>query len=139
MTSTTDAFQGGLTPTTSAFQGRLTPTTSAFQDGLTPTTSAFQGGMTLTTSAFQPGMTTSVFQPGMTPTTNAFQGGMTLAYIRHGQRSPIDPIIYQAQISSLPTYHAQQFSSARQKPDFGSFAYTRLPSRVNWSELEARF
>ena len=134
MTPTTSAFQGGLTPTTSAFQSGMTPTTSAFQDGLTPTTSAFQSGMTPTTSAFQDGLTptTSAFQGGLTPTTSAFQGGMTPTYIRHGQRSPIDPIIYQAQTSPLPTYHAQQFSPARQKPDFGSFA--RLPclySRVS--------
>jgi hypothetical protein len=67
----------------------------------------------------------------LTPTTSTFQGGMTPTYIRHGQRSPIDPI-YQAQTSPLPTYHAQQFSPARQKADFGSFA--RLPclySRVS--------
>ncbi|CAB4036032.1 Hypothetical predicted protein [Paramuricea clavata] len=130
MTQTTRAFQPGTTPTTSAFQPGTTPTISAFQPGMTQTTSAFQPGMTQTTSAFQPGMTqtTSAFQPGMTQTTSAFQPGTTPIHI--------DPIIYQAQPSPLPTYQlqAQQFSPARQKPDFGSFAFARLPyldSRVS--------
>ena len=110
--------------------------TRAFQPGMTQTTRAFQPGMTQTIRAFQPGMTqtTRAIQPGTTPTTSAFQRGMTPTYIRHGQRSPIDPIIYQAQTSPLPTYQAQQFSPARQKPDFGSFAFARLPyldSRVS--------
>ena len=147
LTRTTSTFQPGMTPTINAFQPGVTQTTSAFQPGTTPTISAFEPGMTQKTSAFQPGttptisafqsgmtQTTSAFQPGTTPTTSAFQRGMTPTYIRHDQRSPIDPIIYQAQTSPLPTYQAQQFSPARQKPDFGSFAFARLPyldSRVS--------
>ena len=69
----------------------------------------------------------------MTPSTSdALQRGFTPTYISHSQRSPIDPI-YQAQTNPL-TYQAQQSSPARQKPDFGSFAFARLPyldSRVS--------
>ena len=62
--------------------------------------------------------TTSAFQRGMTPSTSdALQRGFRPTYIRHSQRSPIDPI-YQAQTNPL-TYQAQQSSPARQKPDFG--------------------
>ena len=124
MTPTTNAFQRGMIPTTSAFQRGMTLTTSAFQRGMTPTTSAFQRSMTPTTSAFQRGMTPS--------TSDALQRGFTPTYISHSQRSPIDPI-YQAQTNPL-TYQAQQSSPARQKPDFGSFAFARLPyldSRVS--------
>ena len=77
--------------------------------------------------------TTSAFQRGMTPSTSdALQRGFTPTYISHSQRSPIDPI-YQAPTNPL-TYQAQQSSPARQKPDFGSFAFARLPyldSRVS--------
>ena len=69
----------------------------------------------------------------MTPSTSdALQRGFKPTYIGHSQRSPIDPI-YQTQTNPL-TYLAQQSSPARQKPDFGSFAFARLPyleSRVS--------
>ncbi len=123
---TNAAFQRCMIPTNNIFHCGLTPTTSTFQPDMTPTISAFQPGMTQKTSAFQPGTTPTIsaFQPGTTPTTSTFQRGMTPTYIRHDQRSPIDPIIYQT----------QKFSPARQKPDFGSFAFARLPyldSRVS--------